>query len=193
MILANGDRPRSHCGAPRAIASAPMGRDCDREAREVVLRAVRWSDALWLIAAGLSPELAGRQYGWSEAPLQLVIAPLRAALGPAGPAAVVEVVGRRAGYIGRNPLSGNLEYFLAPWARGGVGRPMIRAFLIAHRPGDRPRCFFVSRHNTRSLATLLGALDDIGWIRDVDYWVDEVRFGRQVWVGVGHAPTATAT
>lgn len=166
-----------------------MGSPGHRRERRVVVRRVGWADVPWLVRAGLAPELVGRQYHWVEAPLQLLIAPLRAVLGPAGPAAVVEVDGRRAGYIGRNPLSGNLEYFLAPWARGGTGRPMIRAFLASHRPGDRPRCFFVAHHNERSLATLLASLDDLGWRRGTHYWVDEVRFGRQVWVGVGATPT----
>ncbi len=151
-----------------------------------MVRPVRRSDAAWLLGAGLSWELVGRQYHWLEAPLQLVIAPARALLGPRGPAALVEVAGRRAGYIGRNPLSGNLEYFLRPWARGGgVGRVAIVEFLSRHRGGDRPRRFFVSAGNERSRRALLGALGSMGWDEGVDHWVDRNRYGWEIWVGVG--------
>ncbi len=65
--------------------------------REVQVRSVRYSDALWLVSVGFDPEKIGRQYHWAETPLQLYIAPARALLGPRGPAAIVEVHGRRAG------------------------------------------------------------------------------------------------
>lgn len=152
----------------------------------MVVRSVRWGDVPWLCRAGLSPELVGRQYHALEAPLQLGIAPARALLGPGGPAALVEVDGRRGGYIGRNPLSGNLEYFLRPWARGaGAGRAAIVGFLSHHRPGDRPRRFFVSAKNERSRRALLGAFAAMGWHEGEDFWVDRNRFGWEVWVGVG--------
>lgn len=148
---------------------------------EVELNAVGWRDAAWLLAIGLDPELIGVQYHPAEAPLQLVIAPLRAALGPFVAACIVTVDGRRAGYIGRSPLSGNYEYLLRPAARsGGVGRRMIREFLAHHRTGDRSRAFFVSHRNERSLRALLGALADLGWHEGADYSVVDGRHGRRV-------------
>jgi hypothetical protein len=148
--------------------------------RDVALRAVRWADWPWLTAQGFSLAKIGSQYHWLETPLQLYIAPARAALGPRGPAAIVEVDGRLAGYIGRNPLSGNLEYFLQPWARGGSGQTVIRTFLRDHRPHDRERAFFVSHENERSLRALLGALASLGWHDGVEYRTDEARFGTYV-------------
>ncbi len=130
--------------------------------REVVVRPAAAGDWWWLTRAGLAPELVGRQYHWAETPLQVLIAPTRGTPLRAGPRAVIEVDGRRAGYIGRNPLSGNLEYFLAPWARGGVGARAIAAFLRHGRPGDRSRAFVVSHHNARSAAALRRALDAAG-------------------------------
>jgi hypothetical protein len=98
---------------------------------------------------------------------------------------VIEVDERRAGYIGRNPLSGNLEYWLQPWARGGVGRSAIVAFLRDHRAGDRARRFHVSYRNERSKAALLRAFDELGW-RDGDHFdVIDGRFGWEI-----HIPPA---
>lgn len=143
-------------------------------------------DLVWLAAIGLDPELIGRQYHPVEAPLQLVIAPLRALRGPGAPARLVVVDGRRAGYIGPNPLSGNYEYVLRPWARGGgVGRRMIAEFLRRGRRGDRSRAFFVSSSNDRSFAALRGALDDLGWVEGEDWWVTSERHGRKVHVRPG--------
>jgi hypothetical protein len=144
-----------------------------------------------LLGAGLSPELAGNQYTWIEAPLQLVIAPLRALGRPRGPSAIIEVDGRRAGYIGRNPLSGNLEYWLRPWARGGVGRRAIVAFLRDGRPGDRARRFHVGYANERSHAVLRAALDELAWREGVDFQVIEGRFGWEVHVRAEPPPSLT--
>jgi hypothetical protein len=95
----------------------------------------------------------------------------------------VEVDGRRAGYIGRNPLSGNLEYFLQPWARGrGAGPQVIAAFLAEHRPDDRKRRFVVKHGNDRSLGALQRALAQLGWVEGEDYWVDDGRVATSVWV-----------
>jgi hypothetical protein len=144
----------------------------------VRVRAAARRDWLWLTVVGLSPELAGRQYHLVELPLQLAVAPLRDSPWPSGPTSIIEVDGRRAGYIGRNPLSGNLEYFVRRWARGGVGRRAIVAFLRDHRRGDRARRFFVSYKNERSRHALLGAFDDLGWVEDEQF---RVRRGRHGW------------
>jgi hypothetical protein len=149
----------------------------------VVVRAATGDDTAWLLLAGLDPEKIGRQYHWLEAPLQLYIAPARAVLGPRGPAAIVEVDGRRAGYIGRNPLSGNLEYFLQPWARGrGVGSVVIEEFLASHRPKDRQRRFVIKHGNERSMHALRRALARLGWVDGVDYWTSDGRAATSVWV-----------
>jgi len=158
----------------------------DGRQRQVAVRPATWADWAWLVRRGLDPELVGRQYHWAEAPLQLLIAPLRGLPRPGGPRAVIEVGGRRAGWIGRNPLSGNLEYFLAPWARGGVGRRAIAEFLRSGRRADPPRRFFVSRRNERSRAALLGAFADLGWVDGVDFEVEAGRAGW--WISVGPGP-----
>ena len=131
---------------------------------------------------GFSLSKIGSQYHWAETPLQLYIAPMRATLGPKGPAAIVEVDGRRAGYIGRNPLSGNLEYFLQPWARGGTGQAMIGAFLVEHRPHDKARKFFVSHKNERSRRALVGAFESIGWTEGDQFRIEDTKLGWHIHV-----------
>ena len=153
---------------------------------DVRLARVRPADVPWLVVVGLDPELIGVQYHWAETPLQLLISPLRALTAPFTSSCVVRVDGRRAGYIGRAPLSGNYEYLLRPWARGGgVGRRMIVDFLGHHRNGDRSRAFFVSAKNPRSLTALRRSLDELGWVEGTDYDVVPVRFGQQVLVRPG--------
>jgi len=143
----------------------------------VEVRPVRAGDWPWLTRAGWSPELAGTQYHWAELPLQAWIAPARGLPIRPGPRCVIEVDGRRAGYIGRNPLSGHLEYFLAPWARGGTGARAIAAFLRTGRVGDRRRSFVVSHRNHRSLAALRRALGAAGLVEGTHWWLVDGRFG----------------
>lgn len=153
--------------------------------RRVELRPVRCADVVWLTVVGLDPEKIGRQYHWYELVLQPFVAPARALFGPRRPARVVEVDGRRAGYIGPNPLSGNLEYFLQPWARGGTGTTMVADYLRDHRQRDRARRFYVAGHNTRSLRTLLRAFEQLGWVEDRDFWIRPGPGGRLVHVRAG--------
>lgn len=165
----------------------PVGTDgtvagVEGAARTVEVRPVVVGDWWWLTRAGLARELVGTQYHRAEAPLQLLIAPTRPTPLRPGPRCIVEVGGRRAGYIGRNPLSGNLEYFLQPWARGGTGGRAIEAFLAHHRPGDRPRAFFVSHANPRSKAALEGSLRRLGWVEGPDYEVADGRHGWRITV-----------
>jgi hypothetical protein len=151
--------------------------------RPVALGRIRPRDVPWLVAVGFDPRQIGVQYSWLEAPLQLYSAPARAvrALWPTSPpAAIVDVEGRRAGYIGPNPLSGNLEYFLLPWARGGVGSRVVAEYLGSYRTLDRSRCFFVAHHNTRSRATLDSAMARLGWVEGEQYRVTNHRHGIKV-------------
>ena len=158
--------------------------------RAIALRSVGRFDWPWLTRQGFAFSKIGAQYHWAETPLQLYIAPMRATLGPRGPAAIVEVDGRRAGYIGRNPLSGNLEYFLQPWARGGTGTAVIATFLREHRTHDRERAFFVAHKNERSRRALIGALSSIGWREGAEYRIETDRFGDRVIIEASRAPHA---
>jgi len=156
--------------------------DPSRE-RTVSVRRARGRDWAWLTRAGLSPEKAGVQYHLVELPLQLFVAPARGTPIRPGPRCIIEVDGRRAGYIGRNPLSGNLEYFLERWARGGgTGSRAIAAFLRDHRRGDRDRAFFVSRKNPRSRAALDRAFAELGWREDEDVTTRHARLGQRITV-----------
>lgn len=154
----------------------------------MVVRRCRREDRGWLLRAGLDPEKAGTQYSWAEVPLQLVIAPGRAALCTRAPAAIVEVDGRRAGYIGPNPLSKNLEYFLQPWARGGRGAATVAGWfrLFPHRAA--PVRLFVSSKNDRSLRSLQRGLAQLGWADGHEYRVEPARFGRHLIVDATAVP-----
>ena len=159
--------------------------------RAFEVRRARGRDWPWLTRAGLSPRMAGVQYHWIELPLQLVIAPTRGTGVRRGPRCIIEVDGRRAGYIGRNPLSGNLEYFLKPWARGGVGSRAIAAFLRDHRAGDRSRAFFISWSNPRSRRALDLAFDELGWREGEDLITRNARAGQRITVRAGSRPHPT--
>jgi len=162
--------------------ASPASSTSSHHERLVVLCRVRPADWPWLVFDGLHPRKWGEQFTFVEVPLQLLVAPARALLASRRPSALVWVNGRRAGYVGVNPLSGNLEYYLAPWARGGVGRIMLETFLCHHRPGDRRRSFFVSKGNHRSRALLLGTVQRLGWRVGHDYGVTANRFGSMIWV-----------
>lgn len=153
-----------------------------RTDRQVDVRKVTRSDWWWLTRTGLSPELLGVQYHWAETPLQLLIAPARGTRLRPGPTCIIEVDGRRAGYIGRSPLSGNLEYFLVSWARGGTGTVAITEFLRSHRTGDRPRAFFVSHRNARSRAALDRAFAALGWHDGIEFRTADGRMGWRITV-----------
>ena len=169
--MVEGSLPRAPAGAEHLPRS------------DVVVRPVSYGDAGWVLSAGLDWEKVGRQYHWLETPLQLYVAPARAVLGPRARAVIVEVDGRRAGYIGRNPLSGNLEYFLQSWARGrGIGTRAIEEFLTKHRHEDCERRFVVKHGNGRSLGALLRALERLGWSESRDYRIVEGTMATSVWV-----------
>ena len=148
-------------------------------------------DRWWLLRAGLDPEKIGSQYSWPEAPLQLLIAPWRAAVCTRRRAALAEVDGRPAGYIGPNPLSKNLEYFLQPWARGGRGAALVEGYFRLFPAREVAERFFVSAKNVRSLRALERGLGAVGWSEGDQYVVTTARFGRYVVVGPGARPDPT--
>ena len=158
-----------------------------------VLRRARADDLAWLLAVGLDPEKVGSQYHWAEAPMQLYVAPARALRALRPPAAVVVLDGRRAGYIGPNPLSRNLEYLLQPWARGGRGAAVVTTHLRDCRDRDRPRRFFVGGSNDRSLRTLRRAFDALGWQEGQEVRTEAAAHGRYVWVPAGPPSRSTST
>lgn len=180
-MVAGQPGPPMGSGPPTARSPDTVA-GVEGEQRRVAVRPATARDWWWLTRAGLAPELVGTQYHRAEAPLQLLIAPTRGTPLRPGPRCIVEVEGRRAGYIGRNPLSGNLEYFLQPWARGGTGGRAIEAFLAGHRRGDRPRAFFVSHRNPRSRAALEGSLRRLGWAEGADWSVADGRLGWRITV-----------
>lgn len=162
-----------------------MDGPADRPDRNVTIRPATRGDWWWLTKEGLAPAMVGVQYHPLEAPLQLLIAPTRGTALRPGPRCIIEVDGVRAGYIGRNPLSGNLEYFLRPWARGGTGTTAIATFLRDHRAGDRRRAFFVSSKNERSRRALERAFDRLGWHEGDEYQIAPARMGWRITVAPG--------
>jgi hypothetical protein len=155
---------------------------------DLLVRACRPDDRWWLLRVGLDPEKAGSQYSWPEAPLQLVIAPWRAAVCTRRRAALAEVDGRRAGYIGPNPLSGNLEYFLQPWARGGRGAALVEGYFREFTAREAPERFFVSTKNDRSLGALQRGFAALGWSEGSEYEIVPARYGRYAVVAPGARP-----
>jgi hypothetical protein len=158
---------------------------------DLLVRPCGPDDRRWLLRAGLDPEKIGSQYSWPEAPLQLLIAPWRAAVCARRRAALAEVGGRRAGYIGPNPLSGNLEYFLQPWARGGRGPSLVEGYFRLFPARDVAERFFVSAKNDRSLRALERGLGALGWSEGDGYVVTAARYGRFVVVEPGARPAPT--
>ena len=177
---------------PEAAYFWTVGATAEGSGGTVAVRPVRARDWTWLTRAGFAPELAGVQYHWAELPLQLYIAPARGTRIRRGPRCIIEVDGRRAGYIGRSPLSGNVEYFLKPWARGGgAGTEAIVQFLRDHRVGDPSRDFFVSRKNARSRAALDRAFAQLGWREGEDFVTLNGSMGQRITVRTGPRPGAT--
>lgn len=150
----------------------------------VVVRPMGSGDWWWLTRAGLSPELIGQHHLWPEAPLQLIVAPTRGWSRPSGPRSIIEVDGVRAGYIGRHPFSGNLEYFVVAKARGGVGAQAIAHFLRSGQRGSAERSFVVPHRNPRSLAALERGLADAGYAEGRDWWLED---GPRTWRITLHA------
>jgi hypothetical protein len=145
----------------------------DGAPKVVAIERPSFQDQMWLLAAGFDPEKVGSQYSIAEAPLQLIIAPLRALRARRKPAFIVRVDGKRAGYIGPNPLSGNIEYFVQPWARGGIGAEIIAAyFRRVPSPREHVLRFFVAGHNARSRRALVKALEAVNWEMESHYWIE---------------------
>ncbi len=133
------------------------------EDRVVTLSRITWRDVPFLVTSGLHRERAGVQYPRSEYRAQFRIAPLRYFNRTTRTvSSIVRVDGRRAGYVGLNPLSTNIEYYLVPWARGGVGRRAIVTYLRTHLPFEEDKFAFMIAGNARSVHVFRSALHELG-------------------------------
>ncbi len=138
--------------------------------REVTLTAIGLTDLPFLVWSGLDRERIGIQYPADEYRRQFRIAPLRYFRSATRPLSrIIRVEGRRAGYVGLNPLSENIEYYLQPWARGGVGGAAIESYLRSVLPFPVDKHAFMLEGNDRSVAVFRGALSRIGLVSEEDY------------------------
>jgi hypothetical protein len=133
----------------------------------VTLTRIVARDVPFLLRSGLDPERRGVQYPKHEYRKQFRIAPLRYWQRRTRPLSrIIRVDNRRAGYVGLNPLSENIEYYLMPWARGGVGGRAVEAYLREVLPFDVPKHAFMLAGNDRSVNTFRAALERIGLADD---------------------------
>ena len=120
--------------------------------RRVEIREIHPSDLPFLIISGLDRERRDVQYAAKEWRKQFRIAPMRYFRAETRKRSRLIVVdGRRAGYVGLNPLSRNIEYYLQPWARGGVGRRAITDYLRGLLPSAKDEHAFMLPNNDRSV------------------------------------------
>ena len=127
--------------------------------RSVVIRTIRLSDLPFLVVSGLDRERRDVQYPAKEWRRQFRIAPMRyLKKSTRMKSRLIAVDGRRAGYIGLNPLSRNIEYYLQPWARGGVGGSAITDYLRELLPSNRDEYAFMLDGNERSVTAFRSAL-----------------------------------
>lgn len=155
--------------------------------RQVALTAIGLADLPFLVWSGLDRERIGVQYPAGEYRRQFRIAPLRYFRSATRPSSrIIRVNGRRAGYVGLNPLSENIEYYLQPWARGGVGGAAIEAYLRATLPFPVDKHAFMIEGNDRSVAVFRAALTRIGLIdgEDFEYFEYPGGSGFRVLAGV---------
>jgi hypothetical protein len=133
------------------------------EDRAVTLTEITWRDLLFLVTSGLQPDRAGVQYPRSEYRAQFRIAPLRYFNRTTrAQSSIIRVDGRRAGYVGLNPLSTNIEYYLVPWARGGVGGRAVVSYLRTRLPFEHDKFAFMLAGNDRSVHVFRSALHQLG-------------------------------
>ncbi len=140
-------------------------------------------DIVFLVSSGLDRERIGVQYRDGEWYKQFALAPLRYfCKGTRERSRVIWVKGRRAGYVGLNPRSTNIEYYLQPWARGGVGRIAVGEYLRVILPSDRDEHAFMLPGNDRSVLTMRRALEDLRMIEfeDFEYFTSDGGSGFRV-------------
>ena len=138
--------------------------------REVELRPISARDLQFLVRSGLDRERVGVQYGADEYRKQYRIAPMRFFNKLTRTQSfIIWVEGQRAGYVGLNPLSTNIEYYLQPWARGGTGGRALSAFLQRSLPFEVERSAFMIGSNERSQAVMRSALVGCGLVSGVDF------------------------
>ena len=159
--------------------------------RVVTLTRITLRDLPFLVISGLHRDRAGVQYPRSEYRKQLRIAPMRYFNRTTrAQSNIIRVDDRRAGYIGLNPLSTNIEYYLVPWARGGVGSQALDAYLRAHLPFGEAKHAFMLVDNERSVRVFRSALDRLGMTEPDDYRYFEYPGGRGFRIRAGHTPRA---
>jgi hypothetical protein len=148
-----------------------MGEGCHvADERGVSLTAITIADLPFLVVSGLDRERVGVQYPRSDYRKQFKIAPLRYfRTDTRHLSRIVRVEGRRAGYVGLNPLSRNIEYYLQPWARGGVGRRAIEEYLREVLPFDVDKHAFMLDGNDRSVHVFRTALALLGLLEKTDF------------------------
>ena len=155
------------------------------------LKIITFADLPFLLLSGLDRERVGVQYRDGEWLKQFRIAPLRYFNKSTRSRSFLVVVnGRRAGYVGLNPLSTNVEYYLQPWARGGRGRTAVTEFLGHLLPSNRDEHAFMLAGNDRSVMTFRRSLEMLGLTEGVefDYFVYEGGSGFRI-----RGPVTTAT
>lgn len=159
--------------------------------RSVKLRPISWRDLPFLCISGLDRERIGVQYDAKDYWQQFKIAPLRFFRRESREMSfIIWVDGRRGGFVGINPMSRNIEYYLQPWARGGVGTVAVREFLTRSLPFDEERSAFMIGTNTRSQATLRNVLVSLGLVAGVDYEEYEINNYRGFTIRVGAKPNS---
>jgi hypothetical protein len=159
------------------------------KSKKLSLTPIAVSDLPFLIISGLDRERRGVQYPGDEWLKQFKIAPMRFFnASTRRKSFIIRVDGKRAGYIGLNPLSTNIEYYVMPWARGGIGSAIIRKFLLTLLPSSRDEHAFMLSGNDRSVHAFRSGLKAIGLESESDYEYFEYDGGQGFRVIAGAKP-----
>jgi hypothetical protein len=138
--------------------------------RQVSLTRITFVDLPFLVLSGLDRERVGVQYPANEYRKQFKIAPLRYFRRVTRTLSrIIRVNAKRAGYVGLNPLSGNIEYYLMPWARGGVGGRAIEQYLREALPFEVDKHAFMLESNERSVRVFRTVLKSMGLLEGSDF------------------------
>ena len=95
---------------------------------------------------------------------------------------------KRAGYVGLNPLSTNIEYYLQPWARGGTGGPAVEMYLRQVLPFAKKKYAFMMKGNERSVRTFRASLENLGFADGREYTYFTYRKGSGFRLQAGAKP-----